>query len=354
MKKLFASVLAGITSVAAIGVAVAGTATCEDEVLRREIAQQVNACPRGTLNLVIGYNPGGNTYMLGNGFITYLRRVAGNDSFTVTMEAKPGASGEIASRYVAGLDAREAACQVLVAQSNQLTTNQIGLPNPVDPTRDLVPIALLGESPLVVTINPAKTSSRSIEDWGKYLATAKGAERHDFYGSNGNYATDHLATERLMQAIGTQGTHVPFTGSAPMILSLVGAAAEQQIDFGLLALGLVSGHFADGRLMGLAVAQKDPVRIRRKGREDIVIPSIDRIAPDFRASIWVALAGGRRMPEPLGRALEHASECFAVDTASRDTLVGELLFTLGGSRSELIERMKVETADAHRIFVAKR
>jgi hypothetical protein len=29
------------------------------------------------------------------------------------------------------------------------------------------------------------------------------------------------------------------------------------------------------------------------------------------------------------------------------------MFTLGGTRSDLIERMKVETADAHRIFVAK-
>lgn len=354
MNKLLAFALAAITGAVGTSVAVAGPAACEDEALRRELAQQVKACPRGTLNFVIGYNPGGNTYTLGNGFLAYLRRVAGDDSFNVTMEAKPGASGEIASRLIAGLDAPEAACQVLVAQSNQLTTNQMGVPNPVDPTKDLVPIALLGESPLVVTINPAKTPLRTIEDWTNDLRTSKGDKRHDFYGSNGNYATDHLASERLLNALGTRGTHVPFTGSAPMILSLNSTAAEQQIDFGLLALGLIGGYLADGRLTGLAVAQKDDVRIPRKGQADLVIPSIDRVAPGFRASIWVALAGGSKMPASLGNALERASECFAADKPSRETYVGELMFTLGGTRSELIERMRIETAEANRVFVARK
>ena len=352
MKKLLVFVLAGMTGVAGMSTAIAGTATCDTEALRRELSREAKACPREMLNFVIGYNPGGNTYTLGNGFIAYLRRVAGDASFNVSMEAKPGASGEIASRFVADLDAREAGCQVLVAQSNQLTTNRIGLPNPVDPTKDLVPIALLGESPLVVTINPGRTSARSIEAWANYLRAAKGDERQDFYGSNGNYATDHLATERLMDAIGANATHVPFTGSAPMILSLA-STSQQQIDFGLLALGLIGGYLADGRLVGLAVAQKDDVRIPRKGQDDLVIPSIQRIAPDFQASIWVALAGGRHMPASLGRALERATECFAADKASRDTYTGELMFTLGGGRSELIHRMKVETAEASRIFVAK-
>jgi hypothetical protein len=60
------------------------------------------------------------------------------------------------------------------------------------------------------------------------------------------------------------------------------------------------------------------------------------------------------MPASLGRTLERASDCFAADKASRDTFVGELMFTLGGSRSELLDRMRVETAEAYRIFVAKK
>jgi len=353
MKKMIVFVVAAFAGAASVSIGAAGPPACDADALRRELAHQASACPRETLNFIIGYNPGGNTYTLGNGFIAYLRRIAGDDSFNVSMEAKPGASGEIASRFVAELGAREAACQILVAQSNQLTTNQIGLPNPVDPMKDLVPISLLGEAPLVLTVNPAATPFRSPEDWASDLRAATGERRHDFYGSNGNYATDHLATERLMRAIGARGTHVPFTGSAPMILSLV-SASQQQIDFGLLSLGLIGGYLADGRLLGLAVAQKDDVRIPHKGHDDIVIRSIDRIAPGFRASIWVALAGGRRMPPSLGRVLERASECFAIDKPSRDAFVGEMMFSLGGSRLDLIDRVEFETAEAYRIFEAER
>lgn len=275
MGRTFAFAAAAAAVIAGTSAALAASLACDAETLRRELAQQAAACQRGTLNFVIGYNPGGNTYTLGNGFIAYLRRVAGDDAFNVSIEAKPGASGEIASRYVADLDARDAACQILVAQSNQLTTNQIGVPNPIDPMKDLVPISFLGEAPLVLTINPAATPLRSAEEWARAQRTASGDRRHDFYGSNGNYATDHLATERLMRAIDARGTHVPFTGSAPMILSLV-SASQQQIDFGLLSLGLITGYLSDGRLVGLAVAQQDEVRIPRKGQDDIVIPSIDR------------------------------------------------------------------------------
>ena len=53
-------------------------------------------------------------------------------AFTTLIESRPGASGEIGSRLVAEGDANS--CRLLVAQSNQLTTNQLGIPNAINPS----------------------------------------------------------------------------------------------------------------------------------------------------------------------------------------------------------------------------
>lgn len=324
---------------------------CDTNALRTELALQMRSCANKMLNLTIGYNPGGNTYTLGNGFMVYLKRIMTGADFQVVMEPKPGASGELASRAVSELDPGAAVCRILIAQSNQLTTNRMGVPNAINPMTDLKPISMLGEAPLVLSVNPKMSKLRNLSDFTNYMRADQGKDRRDFYGSNGNYATDHFFTEVLFQMLGAKATHVPFTGSGPMIQSLISHTGD--LEFALLSLGLIRDHLENGNLLALGVANRNGLKIPTKSGGVIEIPAIRTAVPNFEvASIWVALMGGKNMPDSLGKTLTHAARCFAQDEDSRKIIVDQLLFDLSanGSTNFLIHKMKNETEYAERIF----
>lgn len=275
------------------------------------------------MTLVIGYNPGGNTDTVGRHLQAYLQHHGVN----AVIESKPGASGEIGSRDVSRSDGK---CRILVAQSNQLTTNQIGVPNALDPQVDLLPITMLAEAPLalvVLSTGPHKTFA----ELERYLRLGG---TKNFYGSNGYFATDHLATETLLHNLGLRATHVPYTGSGPMVQGLLSG----NLDFALVSVGLVKGYVEQGRLRALGVTRPKALG---------TIPPLGQYS-----SMWVALAGSPRMATAHVAAWEHVGECFAKDPKVRHILTDEMLFDLGGGRDALLYRMKAETAEARLRFNA--
>ncbi len=81
-----------------------------------------------------------------------------------------------------------------------------------------------------------------------------------------------------------------------------------------------------------------------------MIEPIAKLVPEFQsASMWVALTGGRNMPDGLGAAMERTAQCFAQAPKAR-ALAGEMVFELGGSRDALRNRMRTETAEARLRF----
>jgi tripartite-type tricarboxylate transporter receptor subunit TctC len=326
--------------------------SCAIADLRKQLVPHFAQCPNNLMTLVIAYNPGGNTDTVGRFYQSYLESIASDSgaaapAFSTMIESKPGASGEIGSRYVAEADAKIAACRLLVAQSNQLTTNELGVPNAINPDTDLKLISMLAEAPLVLAVNAQTSPHKTLADLQKYLKS--GGERN-FYGSNGNFATDHLAVETMLAHMGARGTHVPFTGSGPMIQSLL-SGSERGVDFVLVSAGLIRAYLLDGRLRALGVARPGPLAMPRgAGQPDLVIEPIAKLVPEFQsASMWVALTGGRNMPDGLGVAMERTAQCFAQAPKAR-ALAGEMVFELGGSRNALRNRMRAETAEARLRF----
>ena len=322
--------------------------SCAAADLRRALQPHFAQCPNKVMTLVIAYNPGGNTDTVGRFYQSYLESIASDSgasapAFSTMIESKPGASGEIGSRYVAESDARTAACRLLVAQSNQLTTNELGVPNAINPDTDLKLISMLAEAPLVVAVNAQTSPHKTFADLEKYL---KSGGPRNFYGSNGNFATDHLATETMLAYMGARATHVPFTGSGPMIQSLL-TGGDKGVDFILVSVGLIRSYLLDGRLRALAVARPGTLALSRgAGQPDLLIEPIAKHVPEFQsASMWVALTGGRNMPDDLGAVMERSAQCFAQAPKPR-ALAGELMFELGGSRDALKKRMRAETEEA--------
>ena len=100
---------------------------------------------------------------------------------------------------------------------------------PFDPIRDITPIAIVGTTPIVLVVNPAKVPAKNAQELIALLKARPGAYN---YGSSGNGTILHLAAEMFLDEAGVKATHVPYKGVGPMLTDLIGG----QVDFGTLSL----------------------------------------------------------------------------------------------------------------------
>jgi tripartite-type tricarboxylate transporter receptor subunit TctC len=307
--------------------------------VRDELLKEIASC--GGVRLVIGYPPGGNTYLIGGHFERYLKEDLGITSPTIAIETRPGAGGEIAARDIASMREAESRCRWMVAQSNQLSSNQFYQRREgregVNPDAAFERIALLAEAPLVLVVNPNVSPHRTVEDLVGHLRQ-KGKDAENLYGSNGHFATDHLATLAFLDSRGVAAVHDARTGSQPMINDLI--TKTRVLDFSFLSLALIKEHIESGQLRALGIARAEPL-VLSNGQ---IVPSL--VNEGFKgASIWVALVGKKGMPPGLVPALKRTATCFTTSARIR-TVADQLSLTLGGSDEELDRKIRTEIAIA--------
>ena len=151
-----------------------------------------------------------------------------------------------------------------------------------DATKDFTFVSTLWSLPnfLVGNINvPAATAPELIEllrrNPGKY-----------FYGSSGAGTTPHLSGELFKLLANVDLVHVPYKGTAPAMIDLLGGQVHLVFDNipGALA------QFRPGKVKGYGVtsAARSPVVPE--------IPSLSEFLPGYDISSWTALVGPARIP----------------------------------------------------------
>jgi tripartite-type tricarboxylate transporter receptor subunit TctC len=157
---------------------------------------------------------------------------------------------------------------------------------PYDVFADVLPVAPLTSSPILVVVNanlPAK-------DLRELIALAKQQPGKLNYGSAGIGTAPHLAGELFTRAAGVKIVHVPYRGAGPAVTDL--AAGQVQIAF--VGLGAVRNHMDAGRVRALAVAQPE----RLKAAPDIPTAA-EAGLPAFEFVTWFGVAAPRGTPQPV-------------------------------------------------------
>jgi tripartite-type tricarboxylate transporter receptor subunit TctC len=146
---------------------------------------------------------------------------------------------------------------------------------PFSVSRDLTPVALVGNSPLAVMVHP----SVAVQSTKDLIALAKAKPGSVNYGSSGQGGTGHLATELFCMMAGVKMTHVPYKGAGPALIGLVG----REID--LLISGLASGlpYIKQKQVRALSVTSA------KRLPQVPDIPTVAETVPGYEAVSWYAI-----------------------------------------------------------------
>jgi tripartite-type tricarboxylate transporter receptor subunit TctC len=193
-------------------------------------AQPSGAYPSRPIRLVVGFPPGGSSDAMARLIGAALGAKLGQP---IVVDNKPGANTVIATQYVRSQPAD--GYTLLAAQSSFAINPSMHQLNYSIAT-DFAPVALLGVIPLVMVVpNPVPVRSLS-----ELLALAR-APRGPLlsYASYGLGSAGHVASEWMFSMAGVNMLHVPYKGSGPALVDVMGNQVSMMLATVTAALGVV-------------------------------------------------------------------------------------------------------------------
>jgi len=172
--------------------------------------------PGKTVHLVVPYAAGGTGDIVARVVSEKLSIALGQ---SVVVENRPGASGAVGSKAVAG--AAPDGHTLLVGQTGEMAINQHWAKNlGYDPEKDLAPIGLATVVPLALVV-PGKASYSTVAEM---LQTSR--TRGLSFASAGTATPGHFAGEVLKLKTKSNMTHVPYNGAGPALNDLLGGHVD--------------------------------------------------------------------------------------------------------------------------------
>ena len=286
------------------------------------------AYPERPVRVIIPFPPGGGTDLVGRIIAGILTERLG---VSFVSDNRVGAGGAIGAEIAA--KAAPDGYTLLVGTPGSMTINPAMIPNlAYDPLRDFEPITRATTSHMVMVVRK-DLPVKSVKD---VIALAKVKAGAMNIGSSGIGSTSHLGGELFKIMAGMQMTNVPYKGTAPALVDLVGG----RIDVLIENLPVLTPFIKRGDIRLLAVG--GPARARS-------VPDVPTIAesglPGYESTTWLGLFAPAKTPKPIIVQL-HA----AVASAMRAPAMTEKLASMGYEsaaddtpeqlRSYLVARLK--------------
>jgi tripartite-type tricarboxylate transporter receptor subunit TctC len=254
----------------------------------------------------------------------FAEKLAARVGQPVVVENKTGASGTIGNSFVA--KARPDGYTLLFTPNTLATAPLVLKPGSgaaYDPLTDFTPIVLAGTQSLFVVA----TTASGVTNMRDLVAAAK-AGKISNYASPGSGSPMHILGEMFNKSAGIKLTQIPYRGSGPAIVDLVGG----QVPMMYTTLGPVAQHIASGKLVNLGVA--DPQR-------SPLAPNVPTLAEagfkDAEVGAWQAFVGPKGLPTDVVQTLNgHLNEILKMpDVVARMTLLA--LVPVGGQPAAVMQ-----------------
>lgn len=259
---------------------IAACTVCAAAVLIAPDAIASDPYPARPVQIVVPFAPGGAVDVLTRQLAQRLQ----NKGYTLVVENKPGAGGNIAASHVAR--AQPDGYTLLMGTTNTHGINSaLYRTMPYDPIKDFTPIDLVADNVVVLLANrdfPAKTLAEAIpllkQNPGKYT-----------YASPGLGTVHQLAMEQLKRAAGLDVVHAPYKGAGPAMSDLVAGHVSLMIGGIAPALPFIK----EGSVHVLGVANTEPYPALPD------TPLFATVSPGVGVTSWIGLFAPAGLPKPI-------------------------------------------------------
>ena len=296
---------------------------------------QAQNYPAKPVHILVPYAPGGITDIASRIVGAKLTEAWGQE---VVVDNRPGGNGFIA--MTAGAKAAPDGYTLVMVTVGDVAINPAMFKEmPYDVERDLAPIAMVSDAPMVLATN-ADGPFKSVAD---AIAAAKAQPGRISVATPGNGSVNQIVLEWMALNTGTQFQQIPYKGGAPAAAAL----AAGDIPLGVLASSSVAPHVKSGRVRVLAVTM---------GKRSTLNPEWPTLqqegVKEVDASNWTALFAPKGTPQPVIDKLNAEVVKILNMPDVKERFAGGGVDTIPSSAAELDARVKQE-AERFRVIVQK-
>lgn len=201
---------------------------------------QAQSYPSKPVRVVVPYPPGGPTDIVAR---VLFQQVAESTGQQFLIDNRAGAGGNIGAEAVAKAPAD--GYTLLIGTTAHAINMSLFKSLNYDVQKDLAPVSLLTQGPLVLVTHP-QFPANSIKE---LIDMAKAKPGSLNFASSGNGQSTHLSAELFNSMAGIKMVHVPYKGSAPALGDLMSGQVGIMFDTTLSAMPFVKA----GKLKALGV-----------------------------------------------------------------------------------------------------
>jgi tripartite-type tricarboxylate transporter receptor subunit TctC len=282
--------------------------------------------PSKAVRIVVPFAAGGSTDLLARNIAQRL-----NEAWKqpVIVDNRAGGGGIVGSEYVVKSPA-DGYTLLLGTNTTNAVAASLYAKLPYDMQRDFVPITEIATIPQLLSVHPS-IPAKSLKD---LVALARAHPGQLNYGTAGTGSTSHMAMELFQSMAKIKMVHVPYKGTGPALIDLLGGHLSLMFDVIMTSLP----HVQTGKLRTLAVSslQRSPTA-----------PQVPTVAesgyPGFEAMVWFGLFAPTGAPPEVIRKVSEETARVLSTPSMRELLAGQGLEIVASNPAVFAARVNSET-----------
>jgi tripartite-type tricarboxylate transporter receptor subunit TctC len=244
-------------------------------------AARAQAWPQKPIKMIIPFPAGGGTDFIGRVAAKHLSDRLGQQVF---VENRGGANGGVGLQAL--MQADPDGYTIATSSDTPLVVNPwIYDKLPYQALRDFVPVATLVRFPGMLAVHPTVP----VKSVAELIVLAKAKPGDLAYASAGVGNFSHLAMELFSLATGVKLLHVPYKGTGPASLALIGG----EVQMGFNNVQTLLQNVREGQLRALAVAEPQ----RMAALPDV--PTVAETVPGFAMAPWIGIIVPTKTPKDV-------------------------------------------------------
>lgn len=281
-----------------------------------------------SLKIIVPFSAGGVQDALAR---EIARQLAVRTGIPTVVENRPGAGGNIGTDLAA--KAAPNGSVLALSSSGPLANNRWFYPSmPYEPEKDLAPVAMVGEAPLVII------GRRSLNE-PNLAALLRQRGQGDVplnFGSAGVGTTSHLALELMREKSTRPLHHVPYKGGAQVELDVMTSVLDGGV---VLFSPSVLARAEDRKIRIFSITSKS-----RLASAPSIPTVVEEGFPMLVTSTWFALVGPRGLPPPYVERMNRDVNQILQTPAMTERLQAMGISPISGAPELVLSKIQEEKA----------